>query len=136
LEITQLREQFLAEVLVFLSAVLWVMLRLSGSIQRVLENGKNLKVQVGKKEIIHLDQSGGNLNLEVLPTEKDIYLKVEGKKDPIRPEKEKIQAIEESDTPGTINLTLSKPTEKQDLLVKEVSQVRKKEKEVNIKKWL
>jgi len=129
----RLSELLLQELLVLLSVVSWVILRVSGLVQKVVNEGKAIKIKVGKREVIHLSQEKGNLSLEVLPIEKDILV-VEGesKKSLIRQGKGKILLVEESDTQKTINPILSKQTEKLDLLVNVQCPLQKSEKEVNI----
>lgn len=128
----QLLERLGQELSVLGLVVLWVMLRALGVVQLVLKNGKNLRVQVLKREIIHLDQAEGNLNLEVLPIEKNISVKVEENKcSHTLQENGKTQVIEESDTQKITNLTLSNPTEKPVSSRKKASEYLKREKEVN-----
>jgi hypothetical protein len=116
--------------------VLWALLRVSGLVKKVLQSGKSLKVQIGRRELIHLKRKDGNLSLEVLPIGKNILVRRVGrpsKKDLILRVKEKIQAQEELDTRKIINRTLYSNREKLDSSRRNQLDNQEREKEGNIK---
>jgi hypothetical protein len=132
----QLLERLWEELLVLVSVLLWVGLRLAGVIQKVLSEGKEVKVQIGRREIIHLARKDGNLSLEVLPIGKNTYhvYHVERAKDNLtQQEKEEIPRTKELGSQKTTSHISYSQMEGRDLLVKEVCQVQEHEKEVNTK---
>jgi hypothetical protein len=132
----QLLERLWEELLVLVSVLLWVGLRLGGAIQKVLSEEKEVKVQIGRREIIHLARKEGSLSLEVLPIGKNTYHVYHVEKDKSNPtpqEKEEIRHIKGLDLQKTINPTSYYQMVGRDLLVKEVCQAQEHEKEVNTK---
>jgi hypothetical protein len=115
------------------------MLRVSGLVQKHLNEGKDLRLQIGKREIVHLSQKEGSLNLEVLPLEKDISGKAKGKKNHILRVEDQILHVEGLDIQETTNPMLFSQMGEQGSLVKDRYQVQESEREVNIKdvssKW-
>jgi hypothetical protein len=79
--LNHLSEQALAELLVVLAAMLWVVVRLLNVVAKRLEEGKAINVKVGKDHVIIL---GGKL--------------------PIQPEKGKTAATKGSDTRKRVSL--------------------------------
>jgi hypothetical protein len=132
---TPLLERGLEELLVLLSVASWVMLRVSGAVQKVISERKQLSVVIGRKEVIHINGRGGNLSLEVLPTEKSTLKAKENKDNLEQQEKDKILLTEGLGTQAEINLTLSKQTEKLDSYQKKACISHANAKEVNIEKW-
>ena len=115
-----------------LSVLLWVILRVSGFVKKELK-GKQLLIKIGRKEILHVNLKGKNLNLEVLPTEKNILSKEEeeNKSNHTQPESEKILHEEELDTPKIISPMSFLPPGKLVSSRKKARHHLKKEKEVN-----
>lgn len=80
-------EQLGLELVALLSALAWALLRVARVIVRDVSQGKAVKIEIAGKEILH-----------ILTKEEDIPLIQQGK--------EKIEAIEESDTHQGVSLML------------------------------
>jgi hypothetical protein len=113
-------EKLSAELLLLALSALWLALRLLGSVVKKVENGKLVSVRLFGREFVRIN---GDSNSDPRPTEKNISVKKESKKNRTLQEKEKTPLADELDTLKTISPISFSPMEEQDSSQKNQSQV-------------